>query len=656
MNDHLRELVAPLWTHSPELVWGVSPESIYLACCAVPTDESIISALEPHHRYTILRTNDERGRDIVATLHEELLRWFGLVTSDGKLTDTGRLLVRTESPETLVPIIATKRSSRIDRFVKEFERVHDGSIPRGEIDGLCQDAIDEAVVVPLLASLGFGEFHPEGMLVDQRRVQLVQSVATDRTDDGIRGKILIRQLSETTPETVATICSEYLDTAVGPESVTELDEATGVAHLVEEEPSRTPLEEIESALKEILDRKQTQQSTLRKAIGSSTDNNVLTVTETELTIDKIASVLSESDDRAVDVVGDLLYSLCQGTVRTPVVVSFLEAATEKAEYEVYSALQSLPDVDCTLKDGILTFSRVPSVVDGEDLSDRYTQWVLDAYQTVGQQMEALQEVSFEESPQARERIISALFSELDDGMVSPTLFAYTLPDPDALGEERMDRYVDDVPELKKERGKLKQWKERRRPDTKRYKELTDRLFSRGLENELEEKVLRIMTPFDDDTFSEYASQVRSLVRNGYEVRLLTRHTRSQYEWERLRDNLLGELEENRENVTIRTYSRYKEYRRITGDPGSVSGEFGIHAKLQAIGHAEEGVALVGSANFMENSYNWNPECGAYTEDDNFVQAAIEFFDHVWELSAADEVDLEQLQEIPRKMRYPSYYT
>ena len=55
------------------------------------------------------------------------------------------------------------------------------------------------------------------------------------------------------------------------------------------------------------------------------------------------------------------------------------------------------------------------------------------------------------------------------------------------------------------------------------------------------------------------------------------------------------------------------------------GEFGIHGKLQTIGRPEEGAVLLGSANFMENSYDWNPECGVYTERSQFVEAAIEFF-------------------------------
>lgn len=38
---------------------------------------------------------------------------------------------------------------------------------------------------------------------------------------------------------------------------------------------------------------------------------------------------------------------------------------------------------------------------------------------------------------------------------------------------------------------------------------------------------------------------------------------------------------------------------------------------------------------------------------NFVAAGIEFFDHVWKLSEVDEVDLSNIQEIPRQSFYAS---
>jgi phosphatidylserine/phosphatidylglycerophosphate/cardiolipin synthase-like enzyme len=166
-----------------------------------------------------------------------------------------------------------------------------------------------------------------------------------------------------------------------------------------------------------------------------------------------------------------------------------------------------------------------------------------------------------------------------------------------------------------------------------------------------------MTPYDDDTFSEYAAQLRRLLEAGHELRFLTRHTKEPWEWKRLRDNLLKPLDANREQVSIRTYSRFKQHQHITPrtDRSKVS-EVGIHAKLHIIGGPHEGAALLGSANFMENSYHWNPECGVYTERTAFVRAATEFFDIVWDLAEADQLSLDRLQEIPDREFIPSYYT
>ena len=105
----------------------------------------------------------------------------------------------------------------------------------------------------------------------------------------------------------------------------------------------------------------------------------------------------------------------------------------------------------------------------------------------------------------------------------------------------MEQYIDNQPELRRECARLKRWKDQRDDDLRRFTEMTDRLFTRGQVRDLDERVVRIMTPYDDDTFSEYTSQLRSLLRDGYELRLLTRHTKRRWEWERLRDNLLGDL-------------------------------------------------------------------------------------------------------------------
>jgi phosphatidylserine/phosphatidylglycerophosphate/cardiolipin synthase-like enzyme len=258
---------------------------------------------------------------------------------------------------------------------------------------------------------------------------------------------------------------------------------------------------------------------------------------------------------------------------------------------------------------------------------------------------------------ASDRMVAEDYACLDDGDVAPAYFTYTLVDPAALGEKKMKAYVGDSHELGRERARLRRWHETRPLGLRSYTAMTDRLFSLGLERELEDKVLRIMTPFDDDTFTEYVSQIRRLLEQGFELRLLTRHTKEPWEWRRLQRTLLSEIKDHRDHVTVRTYSRFKEHRRVRPDMDFRDfGEFGIHGKLQTIGHEEEGAVLLGSANFMENSYDWNPECGVYTERTQFVDSAIEFFDIVWDIAAADELSIERLQEVPDRQLVPTYYT
>jgi hypothetical protein len=65
---------------------------------------------------------------------------------------------------------------------------------------------------------------------------------------------------------------------------------------------------------------------------------------------------------------------------------------------------------------------------------------------------------------------------------------------------------------------LKRWKDQRDDDLRRFTEMTDRFFTRGQERDLDERVVRIMTPYDDDTVSESTAQLRSLFRDGYDLR------------------------------------------------------------------------------------------------------------------------------------------
>ncbi|MDS0243567.1 MULTISPECIES: phospholipase D-like domain-containing protein [unclassified Haloferax] len=658
MTNSLPAEVADIRTRSPESLWGVSAESIYLAVCAVATDTNLTYALRPHHIATVFQTNDERAPETIADVHLFLLTKLGLVTDTHELTDCGRFVLASERPADAVRLVATRRLPRIQQLLREFATIDTDRLPRSELDTLVRDAEDEVFIAPLLSSLAFISLYPEGVILNRETItQTVDRLErhTKRPNTAITLITALTALDNS--RLIARVATTYTNTTITPADVDQTAPLDALATIELDSPERTPVAELTNAIED------TRLAVAHHAeiFETALDPEDHSVECDDATVDSdlVKDVFPDDPSReAVTETLDLIATIHTHPTLHSIALSSLTDTLDLDPYPLYRTISNLPGVDCSLRDDLLiTFDAVPSAPEGTDRYDGFRDDLFDALHTRLSWFDALTDVTLREAPRMRENIIESLVMGVDDDLVAPTYFVYTLPDPEALGKERMEQYVDDQPALRRERARLKRWKDQRDNDLRRFTEMTDRLFTRGQERDLDERVVRIMTPYDDDTFSEYTSQLRSLLRDGYELRLLTRHTKRRWEWERLRDNLLGDLEENRENVTIRTYSRYKKYQRITSETDETDlAEFGIHAKLQTIGHATEGAALLGSANFMENSYNWNPECGVYTENSNFVAAAIDFFDHVWELSEADEVDLSSLQEIPRRSFYPSYYT
>lgn len=658
MTSEVPSELRELRTRSPEELWGVSAESLYLSVCAVATDIPLTQALAPHYKTAVLRTNDERAPSTVADAHRLLQAELSLVTDDGRLTDRGRFVLDTEQPGDALRLVAATHIHRVQQLLYEFAMLDDEQLPRGELETLMRDSYDTAVIAPLLSSLDFLDLYPEGVILNREIIEW----AIERLER--RYTIPVEEIALTTALTsfddtqlVARVASSLTDATVTAEHVSETTPLDAIVAVRDQSPTRTPDADILSAIEDTNATITDELTLFKRALDPSHDSAIRD--EAAIDADTVADAFPETSPQAdVITVLDLIATIHNQPSRHSIPLSTLSEEIDLEPYQLYQSLSKLPGVKCHLQDDLLIhFDAVPAAPQGSNRDVDFQDDLFEAIHTRRLWRDALSDVNITPSPRARDDVIERLLEQIDDDVIAPTYFVYTLPDPDALGQESMERYVDDNPALRRERARLKRWKNERSNDIRRFTEMTDRLFTRGQERDLEERVVRIMTPYDDDTFSEYTSQLRSLLRDGYELRLLTRHTKRRWEWERLRDNLLGDLEENRDKVTIRTYSRYKEYQRITSETDETDlAEFGIHAKLQTVGHASEGAALLGSANFMENSYNWNPECGIYTENANFVAAAINFFDHVWELSEADEVDLSNLQEIPKRSFYPSYYT
>ena len=658
MSNSLPDAIRNLRTRSPEVLWGVSAESLYLAVCAVATDTDLKQALRPHHTVTVLQTNDQRAPETVVDAHNYLLNELGLVTDNYELTDQGRIVLATEECGDAIRLVAARQLPRVQQLLREFDTVDTDRLPRSELDTLIRDTGDEVFTVPMLSSLAFVNVYPEGVILNHDTItNTIEHVERNTIHPTVVIALVTALTTLDDSRLIARVVSTYTDTTVTPTDVSQTAPLDALATIECAPPNRTPVTKLADAIDDtrtaILDE--------ANAFKIALDPEDRTVTREGMTVDtdNVADALPDDLPREfVTTVLDLIATIYVHPTLHSIPLTSLTDVLDIGPYRLYQSISSLPGVDCSLRsDLILTFNAVPDAPQGTDQYDLLRDDIFDALHTRLAWHDTLTDITCRETPSVKADTIESLITDINDDNVAPTYFVYTLPDPDALGKERMEQYVDDQPALRRERARLKRWKNQRENDLRRFTEMTDRLFTRGQERNLEERIVRIMTPYDDDTFSEYTSQLRSLLRDGYELRLLTRHTKQRWEWERLRNNLLGDLEENRENVSIRTYSRYKTYQRITSTTDETDlAEFGIHAKLQTIGHPTEGAALLGSANFMENSYNWNPECGVYTENSNFVAAAVDFFDHVWELSEADEVDLTSLQEIPRRSFYPSYYT
>ncbi|WP_226013625.1 phospholipase D-like domain-containing protein [Halomicrobium salinisoli] len=647
-----------LRTQSPERLWGLSAESVYSALAARATGEPIRDRLEPHLRAETIRTNDERNSDAVVSIHEWVLAKLGFV-DDGTISLLGMVVLTSDDPQPFIRATTVAQFQSAEMVLRSCSEIED-TVPRRELDSLLADEWDETVLAPLLGSLGFLTIYPDSVELERDRIATSLSAQQTQSTEAAVADAYRDIFSHVVPS-ADDACLEDLVARVTATDPTDgelvvMDVATlaGTSTIVVDEA------DLEEVIRDQRREYESELDTVRSLLTPSPESTVERVaTDESVPFDTQPEESDQADD-----VWEVAFALVATATAHPNLGTFdVQFVTERwssvTPYSLYQALSSISGVDCDVSDGVVEFETVPETVDAASVRDEYMEYLVERCSMIQRRVAALSQasVSLPPSPVATESMVVQEYESIDSGAVAPTYFTYTLVDPDALGEQKMDEYVGESRGLGRERARLRRWHDNRSSGLKTYTAMTDRLFSLGLERDVEEQILRIMTPFDDDTFNEYVAQIRRLLKQGFELRLLTRHTKESWEWQRLQRNLLSEIKEHRDQVTVRTYSRFKEHQRVTPDMDFRDlGEFGIHGKLQTIGAPGEGAALLGSANFMENSYDWNPECGVYTERTQFVDAAIEFFDIVWDISAADEVAMERLREVPDPQLVPTYYT
>lgn len=653
----LTTTIKRLHTQSPHRIWSVSVESVYTALAATVAGEGLEKGLVPHTQAETLRTNDTREQSDVIAVHKWLLDELRFHIN-GKLTLLGAVVLTADQPRELIRTTAVSRFRAAETVLRSCRDAED-LLPRSEFESMLAEQWDEAVLGPLLASLGFVTVYPDSVDPDSEAITTAlesqQATPTENAFASAYAQVIPHVIGIDDRVCVGDLVNRLVDESSSLPSLLQ-----SCASLMREGPLSLEEVEFEKAVAEQLEQYEEEYEQLQQLFAPIGEHDITQIDRSETVDMATLSEQTDLDSQAQALILDVIATVNAHPELGTFDLTFLTERLTTTPYEVYQALSQVPGVEAETSEGdVLVFEAIPESVEGEDRHGEYTSHLIERCTAVRQRIETLADASIVSIPSdlSADRMIAVDYGKLDDGDVAPTYFTYTLIDPDALGDQKMSTYVGDSRGLGRERARLRRWHSNRPSALKSYTEMTDRLFSLGLEREFEDKVLRIMTPFDDDTFNEYVSNIRRLLDDGYELRLLSRHTKQPWEWKRLQKNLLSEIKNHRDRVTVRTYSRFKEHQRVTPDQDFRKlGELGIHGKLQTIGHAEEGASLLGSANFMTNSFNWNPECGIYTERTPFVAAAIQFFDIVWDISAADELAIERLQEVPDRQLVPSYYS
>ncbi|WP_049919531.1 phospholipase D-like domain-containing protein [Haloarcula vallismortis] len=657
-ENNVIDTARALRTRSPERLWGVSPESIYAALSASVTKDGLEERLSPHIRAEMLRTNDEREPKQVTEIHNWILDELGLIEGD-RPTLAGALVLSVDEPRPLIQAIIVASSRTAERVLRSSLGIEEEVLPRREFDSLLAGDWEETILGPLLGSAGFVTTYPDSVEPNFERIEPVLEAQREVPTEAAIAEGYLHVLPQLSGIEDGDCLKAITERLVGELSNDSFSLESVAASLADNAVLLHDTSEVEDAIEAQHDEYERQFETVRSLLAAPV--------ETELSQVDVGRQVSVSDVRGDteiseagrDVLINIIATVSAHSRFSTFDLGFVTDRLDATPYELYQVLSEVPGVDCEISGNeVIEFATVPAQVDGSSLQEEYTTHLIDRCAAVQRRIKVLSRASVTTlSPIATDAIIAQDYDSLSDGDVAPAYFTFTLVDPDALGEKKMDDYVGDSRGLGRERARLRRWHENRPAGMRSYTAMTDRLFSLGLERDLDDKVLRIMTPFDDDTFNEYVSQIRRLLQQGFELRLLTRHTKEPWEWRRLQQNLLSEIKQHREQVTIRSYSRFKQHQRVTPDMDFRDlGEFGIHGKVQTIGRPEEGAALLGSANFMENSYDWNPECGVYTERIQFVDAAVEFFDIVWDLAESDELSTERLQEVPNHQLVPTYYS
>ena len=644
----LKESLATLET--PHDIWGVSSESIvlYLADMTLGTDTiNLFKKLE------IIRTNSVKDDDHFLRANAWLSDYLGLCKR-GNVTPLGLLSISSPRPTEIVRVRLLDSMPTLRRLLMYAISKDIKEMKYSEFEGFLPD--ETALCAKLLSSIGIlrlkGRFPDPELLFDFGRVKSMIPNRDLQRDEGnwvvarsIIGSILqLNQqevLDEVTTRLLGSLGMSYKVT----DSAADISEV--LSHLgypVEAIANAifSHLEELRSLLKATLDQWGKEMDDLSHHLTQDSGRRSGDVQPFDPDLSREAHALGvEAEDLRSQFLRIVRLNNRFGRLLTSYIPTVFQISLDSSA----SLLTSVFGQHVSIGTPYTRIDQVFDVDSDASLEIDYANFALGQYHQFAADAELVKRVMTEgvggENVLAASvrrgvsQVVDGLLDQFVASRVSPHNFVFTLPNPEALGEETVEKYVDGNVPLEHEMGRLSgEWPLLKTNNEISYVNATDRLLSLGLERELKVQELRIMTPYIDYELSKYVAMIRRLIAKGFKVMIVSRLDPTPRSWKTLQESFLKGLGEKSQSVQYRTFTRYKEFRsasqlRKLGERSKK--EFGVHAKLLIIGGPSEGAVLLGSANLLENSYNWNPECGVFTEDPEFIKSAKTFFDFVWDL-------------------------
>jgi len=665
----LKEHLAHLETSTN--IWGVSPETVFLYISDI---ERGTNELADAINLEVIRNNAFKDEALYKRGLKWLCDYLGFLRNDG-LSPLGKILLVEKDPLPIIQACIFNRDYRIHSFLTDVitKRIH-----RVEFSELENYFPGEAnVYLKLLASFNFLIFKRKTIVLNiptVRRTAKVLKFSRD-VENWLCAKSFWEALVGSEDETlVSELAAELLGILGVPfeEDTRHLTIVEALKHIGNVVPELsdtiiTNSETLIATLKKVHDKFSEANENIRSHVQDSRTSATSTVRINEEKLEFVAREYGVKPEKLRKFISQFL-SLQSRTSR--VYLPYVENSLSVKKTTLMLILAKMFEDNVRIDESFVYFlKRLRLDAHKDENPGEYWQFILHEYSKNEGKIRKLKSAQnylvtncaeFTDIIQSNVRMVkNSLVHNVLSKRLRPFYFVYTLLNPNNLGKEIIRKYVGDNENIQREVTRLStEWPLIRTDSSFSYIDMTDKLFSKGLEFELPIKEMRIMTPYTDYELQKYVSMLRRLIEKGYKLYILCRLASDPRPWNVLKDSLLKGLGDKSASVKIRTYTRFKEFlpaSKLTKLDELQRKEFGVHAKLFIIGDADKGAVLLGSANLLENSYNWNPECGLYTEDPTFIESAKAFFDFVWDLSEHDAVDLSRLDRIPKGPFFPHCY-